>query len=116
MKGAEKKAIEAVGKQYAVRNSVGSERDGRSSPDYADVGQLTGVLERRSTPTTVTLSSGEDVEIDLEIRAVDPEPNIIGQGNSNYPTKLTHPNGDAFEVVDTIPEDGGVTLITVVPD
>jgi len=114
MIGPERKAINAVGKTYDVRNATGG--GGRSSPYYSGDGTLTGVLERRGTPTTETLSSGEDVETDLEIRAVDPEPAIIGQGRSDYPTKLTHPDGDVFEVIDTVPEDGGITVITVVPD
>jgi len=114
MKGAERQVIKQLGKSYTVRNASGG--GGRDVPNYSDDGSLTGVLEQRSRPMTQTLSSGETVETDLEVRSVDPTPSIVGQGETDYPTKLVHPNGRTFEVVDTFDEDGGVTVITVVSD
>ena len=106
--------LQSRGVEYTLRNASGG--GGRSSPDYSDDGTLTGALERRTRPTVETLSSGETVESELEIRAVDIGPTIVGQGNSDYPSKLVHPDGQTFEVVTTHPEDSGVTVMSVVRD
>jgi len=114
MHGPAKRLIQPQGVEYTVRNASGG--DGRDPPSYSDDGTLTGVLEQRSMPTVESLSSGEDVESDLEIRAVDVGPPIVGAGEEDYPTKLVHPSGRAFEVLTTHPEDSGVTVLTVVRD
>jgi hypothetical protein len=114
MHGPAQRLIKSRGTEYTVRNASGG--GGRSSPDYSEDGTLTGVLERRTRPTVETLSSGETVESELEIRAVDVAPTIVGQGGSDYPSKLVHPDGQTFEVVTSHPEDSGVTVLTVVRD
>ena len=110
MHGPAQRLITSRGKEYTVRNASGG--GGRSSPDYSDDGTLTGVLERRTRPTVETLSSGEAVESELEIRAVDVGPTIVG--GRDAPTLA---DGEGF--VDAFPAleldgvqrlDGGVLL------
>jgi hypothetical protein len=116
--GAVSRLIESEGKEYTIRNASGG--GGRDSPDYSDDGTLVGVIERRTRSASVeTLSSGEEVESDLEIRAVydSGSTTIREQGHSDgYPTKLVHPNGQTYEVVATFDEDAGVTILSVVRD
>lgn len=114
MHGSAQRLIKSRGNEHTVRNASGG--GGRDTPSYSEAGTLTGVLERRSTPTAETLSSGEEVATDLEIRAVDVTPEIVGAGETDYPTKVDHPEGRTFEVVATYPEDSGVTVLTVVRD
>lgn len=114
MLGPVKRMIASQGSEYTVRNASGG--GGRDTPDYSDDGTLTGILERRSRPSVETLSSGEEIASELEIRAVDIGPDIVGAGDSDYPSKLVHPSGQTFEVVATYPEDSGVTVLTVVRD
>lgn len=118
MKGASRKAINAVGRDYTIRNASGG--GGRDAPSYSDDGTLRAVIERRTlTPTIERQSAGEEVAVDLEIRAVydAASTTIREQGSSTgYPTKLVHPNGQTYEVVATHDEDGDVTVIAVVRD
>lgn len=122
MHGPTERMVAKLGKSYTVRNASGG--GGRDTSSYSDDGSLTGVLERRSrTPQAVTLSSGEEVESTLEIRAVDVGPTIRERGDADgYPTKLVHPSapdaetGPTYEVVASHPEDSGVTVLTVVRD
>lgn len=115
MHGPVQRLVKSRGNEYTVRNASGG--GGRDSPNYSDDGTLTGVLERRSrTPQVAKLSSGEELESDLEIRAVDVTPTIVGRGESGYPSKLVHPDGHTYEVVATYPEDSGVTVLSVVRD
>lgn len=116
MHGPAQRLIKKRGREYTVRNASGG-GGGRDVPDYSDDGTLVGVLEQRGRPTTVTDSSGEEVESDLEIRAVDVTPAIREAGSAaGPPTKLAHPDGQTFEVLAKHPEDSGVTVLTVVRD
>jgi hypothetical protein len=117
MTGADRRLIKSLGKVYTIRNATG-ESGGRGTPDYSDDGDLRAVLERRGLPRTVTDSSGDDVDADLELRSVpDDDVTIRAAGEADtYPTLLVHPNGQTYRVVDDRPEDGGVTVLTVVRD
>jgi len=112
--GAVARLISSEGKEYTVRNASGG--GGRDTPDYSDDGTLVGVMERRSrTAQTAKASSGEEIETNLEIRAVDITPTIREAGESGgYPSRLAHPSGQTFEVVESHPEDSGVTVLSVV--
>lgn len=117
MHGPAERLIKKRGVEYTIKNATST--GGRSSPSYSDDGTLVGVLEQRSRPTIETLSSGEAVESDLEIRAVydSSTTTIRGQGDGGgEPTKLVHPDGHSYEVVVPHPEDGGVTVLMVVRD
>jgi hypothetical protein len=117
MRGAVARLIQSQGSEYQLRNAGGS--GGRSTPSYSDDGTVAGVLERRSrTPRTVTDSDGTEVETDLELRAVPDDGTTLRSAGSDdgYPTKLTHPNGTTYRVLDTFEEDGGVTALAVVED
>lgn len=117
MHGPIQRQIQQRGRTYTVRNATGGS-GGRDTPDYSDDGSLQGVLERRGMPRTTTDSNGEDVEADLEVRAVvDSGTTIQPAGTANgYPTKLVHPDGPTYRVLDNQPEDSGVTVLTVVTD
>jgi hypothetical protein len=113
--GAVRRLITQQGAEYTVRNASGG-GGGRDTPDYSDDGTLRAVLERRGLPRTVTDSAGEDIETDLELRAV-PDDGVAIQSAGvadGYPTKLVHPDGPVYRVVDDHPEDGGVRILTVV--
>jgi hypothetical protein len=112
--GPAQRLIKSEGVEYTVRNASGG--GGRDAPSYDADGSLTGVLERRTRPSIELVSSGEEVASELEIRTVDPTPQIVGQGESDYPTKLDHPSGRTYEVIATYPEDSGVLVLTVVRD
>jgi hypothetical protein len=115
MHGPAQRLIRQRGTEYTVRNASGGS-GGRDTPSYSDDGTLTAVLERQSrTPAVVTTSGGEDVESDLELRAVDDASTttIVEAGQSDYPTKLVHPEGQTYRVLATYPEDSGVTVIAV---
>jgi len=117
MHGPALRLIQTHGREYTVRNATGGS-GGRDTPDYADDGTLVGVLEQRRMPQTATDSAGEDVEADLEIRAV-PDDGVTIQpaGTADgYPTELLHPDGPTYRVLDEFPEDSGVTVLTVVTD
>jgi hypothetical protein len=80
-------------------------------PQYADDGTLIGVIERRGRPQTAIDSGGEEVETDLELRAVPDGAAIREAGSADgYPTRLVHPDGRTFRVLDAHEEDGGVTI------
>lgn len=108
--------IKKQGVEYTVRNADGG--GGRDTPDYSDAGTVVGVLEQRGMPRTVTDSSGTDVESDLEIRGIPDDSVTIREAGSadGYPTKLVHPQGQTYRVLATLPEDSGVTVLTVVRD
>lgn len=115
MAGAIRRLITQQGREYTVRNATGG-GGGRDTPSYDDDGTLRAVVERRGIPKTFTNSAGEDVEADLELRAV-PDDGVTIQpagAADGYPTKLIHPDGRVYRVVDDHPEDGGVTVLTVV--
>jgi hypothetical protein len=68
-------------------------------------------------PQTATDSDGTEVETDLELRAVPDGVTFRPAGSDDgYPTKLQHPNGTTYRLLDTHEEDGGVTALTVVED
>jgi hypothetical protein len=108
--------IKKQGAEYTVRNADGS--GGRDTADYSDDGTVVGVLEQRGMPRTATDSSGTDVESDLEIRVIPDDSVPIREAGSadGYPTKLVHPQGQTYRVLATMPEDSGVTVLTVVRD
>lgn len=127
MHGPAQRMIQSQGDEFLIRNAP--ETGDRETPSYSDDGTLVGVLEQRSRPTVETLSSGEDVEADLEIRAVpDAGTTIRGAGETGRPTKLipgpeygdhygdSYSHDEALVVVATHTEDGGVTVLTVVWD
>lgn len=109
--------IQSQGVEYTVRNAMGS-GGGRSTPDYATDGTFVGVLESRGMPQTATDSDGTEVETDLEIRSVpDGDVDLIPAGSAEgYPTRLDHPDGRTYRLLDRYTEDGGVTVLTVVSE
>lgn len=116
MHGPIQRMIQSQGVEYDVHNTDGGDGD-RQTPSYEPDGTLVGVLERRSRPTAETLSSGEEVAVDLEVRSIpDDTTTIVGAGESDWPTRLKHPDGQTYEVVASYPEDSGVTVLTVVQD
>lgn len=108
--------IAEEGKEYDVLTA--SDAEGRDIPSYSSAGTLMGVLERRGRPRTVTTSAGEEVDVDTEIRTTNENDiSIMPTGTrDSHPAKLKHPNGTEYRVVDTHPEDGAVTVISVVRD
>jgi len=115
MHGPAQRLIRQGGSEYTVRNASGG--GGRDTPSYSDGGTLTGVLEQRGRPRGETDSSGTEVDADLEIRAVVDGQTIREAGSADgYPTRLVHPDGHTYEVLSTLPEDSGVTVLTVVRD
>jgi len=113
MKGAERRMIKSSGKEYTIRNASGTS-GGRDIPNYTDDGTLWGVLGSTS-PSATTDSAGTEIEADLEIRAVydTSSTTIRGVGESGQPSKLVHPNGTVYRVLDHHDEDGGVTVLSV---
>lgn len=103
--------IRQRGREYTIRNASGG--GGRDTPSYSDDGTVVGVLERRGQPQTVTLSSGEEVDTRLQLRAVLDGQTIREAGQADYPSKLVHPDGLTYDVLVTHPEDSGVTVLTI---
>lgn len=116
MQGSVQRLIQKMGVEYTLENATGG--GGRDTPDYSSDGTLVGVLERRGMPRTVRDSAGAEVEADLEIRAVpDDSTTIRGAGAADgYPSRLVHPDGPRYRVLDDFPEDSGVTVLAVVRD
>lgn len=115
MNGPTERLIRSRGSEYTIRNATDSGGD-RTTPDYSDDGTLVGVLERRSRPAVESLSSGEEIATDLELRAVyDSSSTTIREaGESDYPTKLNHPDADrTYRVLAIYPEDSGVTVLSL---
>lgn len=113
MPGAIQRLVQKQGTEYSILNASDDGGD-RTTPSYASDGTLVGVLEQRGMPTTVTLSSGEEVETNLELRAVvDDTTTLVEAGESDYPTKLEHPSGQTYRVLARFPEDSGVTVLTL---
>lgn len=114
MQGPSQRLIQKFGKEYTIRNATGG--GDRDLPTYSDDGTLTGVLERRGRPRTVTDSAGTELEADLEIRAIVESSTTIesAAATDSYPTKLVHPNGTTYRVIQDHEEDGGVTVLPVV--
>lgn len=115
MKGPAQRLILKAGTEYNVLNSDGG--GGRDTSSYSKTGTIIGILESRGMPRTVTDSDGTEVNADREIRAVVHDVALREAGSANgYPTKLEHPDGTVYRVLDTLTEDTGVTVITVVRD
>lgn len=116
MQGPAQRLILARGSDYTIRNASGG--GGRDTPNYSDDGTLTGVIEQRGMPRTVTDSDGTEIDADLEIRSVPESGTTIREAGESggYPTKLVHPDGQTYRVLATHPEDSGVTVLTVVRD
>lgn len=118
MLGPIQRLIQAEGQEYQLRNATGG--GGRDTPSYGDDGTLVGVLERRgmSGARTATDSDGTEVETDLEIRAAPDGTTTLRPAGSadGYPTKLVHPNGTTYRLLDTHEEDGGVTVLTILTE
>ncbi|WP_323190457.1 hypothetical protein [Halostella sp. PRR32] len=116
MHGPVARMIQSRGSEYQLQNASGG--GGRDTPSYADDGTIVGVLESRGMPQTVTNSDGQEIETDLEIRAVPDDTTTLREAGSadGYPTLLEHPSGKTYRLLDTLPEDGGVTVLTVVED
>jgi hypothetical protein len=114
MTGAIRRLIARQGRTYTVRNASGG--SGRGGGDYQDDGELVAVLERRGRPRTFSDSAGEDIDADLELRAVGTEDVTIRPAGDagEYPTVLVHPSGQTYRVVDDHVEDGGVHVLAVV--
>lgn len=113
MTGPIQRLIRAQGVEYTAQNADGSGGD-RTTPTYEPDGTLTGVLERRARPVVETLSSGEEVETDLELRTFNEGGiDIVEAGQTDYPTKLAHPDGLTYRVLAMYPEDSGVTVLTL---
>ena len=113
MKGPAYRLVQKFGKTYQIRNATGS--SARESAGYTDDGTIKGVMEQRGTPTTVTDSSGQEVEASIEIRCIIDGQTIIPAGVADtYPSVVIHPDGTEYRVMDKLPEDGGVDVLTVV--
>lgn len=126
MDGSAQRLIKKLGTEYTVRNASETTGD-RETPTYSDDGKIVAVLEQRGQPRTVKDSSGEEVDADLELRALI-DPTVYGDGyaddygaqtiretgDAGYPSKLVHSSGQVFEVLAITPEDSGVTVMTVV--
>lgn len=114
MHGAVHRLVRKNGVEYTIRNAPDTSGD-REAPNYVDDGTLVGVLEQRRMPTVETLSSGEEVKSNLELRAVydSSQTTIVDAGESDYPTKLVHPDGPRYRVLVRHTEDGGVTVLTL---
>lgn len=115
MHGPARRLIESQGREYGVYNAAGDGR-GIESPDYGSAPDTTivGVLEQRGSPRSVSRSSGEDVESDLEIRAVVDDSVTLRGAGAGHETLLEHPSGQRYRVLGVLPEDSGVTVLTVV--
>lgn len=116
MKGALIRMIRQRGNEYEVLNAP--DTGDRSTPNYSIESEtIRGIMDRRSMPTSATLSSGETIEINLEIRALIPDTiPIHGAESTEHPTKLRHPDGSEFQVITSYPEDSGVDVLTVVSE
>ena len=118
MQGPVARLIQSQGREYQLRNASGG--GGRDTPTYSDDGTIVGVLERRGSggAQTVTDSDGTEVEADLEIRAVPDDGTTLRPAGAadGYPTKLQHPDGTEYRLLDKHPEDGGVTVLIVMED
>lgn len=115
MHGQAKRLIQKMGRTYTVRNATGGS-GGLDTPAYSDDGTVVGVIERRSRPQAMTDSAGEDADGEAQIRVV-PDGGVTIQpagAADGYPTRLVHPGGATYEVVDEFVEDGGVHVLTVV--
>lgn len=115
MHGSQQRHIRQRGVEYEVYNASGG--GGRDTPDYNLSGTpddtVVAVLERRGQAQTVTLSSGEEVDTRLQLRAVLDGQTIREAGQANYPSKLVHPDGLTYDVLVKHPEDSGVTVLTI---
>jgi hypothetical protein len=113
MHGPIQRLIESRGQTYTVRNADRSGGD-RDTPTYRDDGTVTAVLERgQSRPDVHVDSDGSNVQTDTQLRFVG-EAAIREEGDADgYPTRLEHPDGQAYEVVASSPEDSGVTVLSV---
>lgn len=110
--------IEEEGKKYKVRNAPSSATS-RSAANYTDDGSIVGVINQsRSTPNPMTKSDGTEIEPDLEIRAVvDSSQTLRPAGTDDgEPSKLVHPNGNKYRVLDIHEEDSGVTVLPVIKE
>lgn len=113
MMGPQARNIRQRGREYTIKNASDSNAD-RTVPSYSGDGTLVGVLERRSQPTVVTLPSGDEIETELQLRAViDSTTTIVEAGSDDYPTKLDHPDGLSYRVLVKHPEDSGVSILSV---
>lgn len=113
--GPYRRMVQQRGREYEVRNATGGGGD-RTVPSYPEDpdATLVGVLERRSRPTVETLSSGEEIETELELRALTDGVEIQERDETETPTRLTHPDGPTYEVVARYPEDSGVDVLTLI--
>jgi hypothetical protein len=117
MHGPAQRLIRQRGSEYTIRNASGGS-GGRDTPSYSDDGTLTAVLERLRGTTTVTNSGGTEIETDLKLRAVTGSGTTIREAGDadGYPTKLDHPDGLTYRIMERHPEDSGVTVLLVVRD
>lgn len=114
MHGPLQRQIRQRGREYTIRNATDSGGD-RTVPDYSDDGTLVGVVEQREQPSVASLPSGEEVDADLELRAVydSTATTIRESGVDDYPTKLKHPDGLTYRVLVKHPEDSDVTVLSL---
>lgn len=113
MKGAIRRVIRSQGVEFDVRNASSSSGD-RTTPSYADDGTVMGVTKTSTGPTVETTSAGEEINVDLEIRAIiDGTTTIVDAGTTENPTKLIHPDGYEYQVLAVYPEDNNVAVMTV---
>lgn len=118
MRGNLYRQIEKQGVEMEIHNAVGG--GGRTMPDYSEDaadGVKKMVSEQRGMGRTVTDSSGTEVEANLEFRHIPDEddPDIIPAGD-DQPTRLKHPSGVLYRVMDIYREDSGAEVLTVVED
>jgi hypothetical protein len=113
MHGPQARNIRQRGTEYDVLNASDANAD-RTVPSYSKTATLIGVLDRRTQPEVVELSSGEEVETTLQLRAVpDSSVTLVESGNDDYPTKLDHPDGLTYRLLVKYPEDSGVTVLSL---
>lgn len=115
MKGAIESLIQHEGEDYTVRNATAS--GARDAATYSDDGTIRAVLEQRSRPRTVTDSAGTEIEADRELRAiVDSGQTLRTADADNPPSKLVHPDGPTYRLLDRHYEDSAVDVLLVTLD
>lgn len=131
MKGAAYRLIRKLGTEFDVQNATRDpgpttiEEDetstqsqtytsgDRTTPTYEPVGTVRATLEERRTPGTERDSSGEEVDHDLELRAVDVDVELFEAGDDDWPTRFVHRSGTVYELVASHEEDTGVMVLAV---
>lgn len=117
MKAAVERLIAKIGTPVDVVGVDSGDSGGRSIPSRSAQGTVDMIIEQRGMGTTVTDSSGQEYDADLELRAVpdDTDPEIHGGAESGQdPTILDHPSVGELRVMRAFTDDAGVLVIAAV--